>query len=59
MKLFIQFNPKLKNNNQVKMHYKVPFMQLRRKIKYQVIRLLDIIIANNLDEPEISGITRY
>jgi len=41
------------------MHYKVPFMQLRRKIKYQVIRLLDIIIANNLDEPEISGITRY
>ena len=37
MKLFIQFNSKLKNNNQVKMHYKVPFLQRTRK-KNQVIR---------------------
>ena len=29
MKLFIQFNSKLKNNNQIKMHYKVTFMQRR------------------------------
>lgn len=40
MKLFIQFNSKLKNNN-------------------QVIRVLDIIIVNNLEEHEISGIMSY
>jgi len=32
------------------MHNKVPFMQRKIKKKYQVIRLLDIIIANNLEE---------
>ena len=41
------------------MHYKVPFLQRRRKKKYQVIRVLDIIIANNLEEPEISGNIRH
>lgn len=30
------------------MQYKVPFLQRTRKKKYQVIHVLDIIIANNL-----------
>lgn len=43
------------------MHYKLPFMQLRKKIKYQVIRLLDIIIVNKLDNTKYQvflGVTR-